>query len=407
MIATASEANCGRTPAKTVPAVSVVIPTFNRADMVGQAIDSVLQQSFTDFEIVVVDDGSTDDTEVRILEYGDRVRYVKTNNGGVAHARNVGMRTARGRYLTFLDSDDLLYPYALELQTGLLERFPDTAFVCAEMSGFDDAGFFDRRHLKTYHRSAYRDPSVTYDSIFESSLPLADAVALPLSLTQEDPSAGARRVYLGNVFDSYLLNIVLCQNTVMLRSEIVSVVGVRNERVKHWQELEYLLRISRRHTVCFADIPTYKLRYHDGQISSTARADGTRVWMRKQQILLRVVKRHALADPAYYLQHRPRIDRHLAHLHRAAAVPMLLLGGRRTARRQARAARLHLARCATYGQPARVLLAASFAPAPIRHAIVKLVETVRQLRWTVIQRLSSGVTSVVSQAGPMFAERLQ
>ncbi len=386
-----------------VPMVSVVIPTYNRAGMVGQAIDSVLQQSFTDVEILVVDDGSTDDTEIRVGKYGDRVRYIKTSNGGVAHARNVGMRSARGRYLTFLDSDDLLYPYALELQVGLLERFPDVAFACAEMSGFDDAGFFDRYHLKTYHRSAYRDPSVTYESVFQSSLPLVDAVTLPRQLTEADPSASARRVYIGNVFDSYLTNIVLCQNTVMLRSEVVSAVGERNERVKHWQELDYLLRISRRHTVCFADIPTYKLRYHDGQISTTARADGTRVWMRKQQILLRVVKRQALADQAYYLAHRHRIDRHLAHLHRAAAVPMLLLGDRSPRRRRCvRTARLHLARCTIYGQPASVLLAASFAPLPIRKAVVTLVEAARQTRWAIVEGVSVRVRALRRSAGPSF-----
>lgn len=376
------------------PTVSVVIPTHNRAHMVCQAIDSVLQQSLQDHEIVVVDDGSTDDTEERVRVYGDRVRYIHTENGGVAHARNVGMRHARGRYLTFLDSDDQLYPYALELEARLLDRHPEVGLVCAEMSGFDDHGFFERYHLKTYHRSAYRDPSISYDTIFDASTPLAEAVNPPEALLREEPEAVSRRAYFGNVFDTYLLNLVLCQNSVMIRREIVADAGDRNVHVRHWQEVDYLLKITRKHTVCFADVPTYKLRYHDGQISTAAGADGTHVWMRKQQILLRVIKRHATSDEGYYQQHRGRIDRQLAHLHRSVAVPMLLRGD--AGRRQwAAHARRHLSRSARYGHPSRLLHLATHAPAPVRRLTVKLAETFRRMRWSIARFTSMGIPAMM------------
>jgi glycosyltransferase involved in cell wall biosynthesis len=315
---------------------------------------------------------------------------VKTWNGGVAHARNVGVHHARGRYLTFLDSDDRLYPYALELESGLLDRFPEAGLVCAEMSGFDDSGFFDRYHLKTYHRSAYRNPAITYERIFATRMALPDAMPMPSALRMEDPTAPARGVYFGNVFDTYLLNLVLCQNSVMLRREVVDAAGERNVEVRHWQEVDYLLRITRRHPICFVDVPTYQLRYHPGQVSGTSGPDGTYRWIRKQQILLRVVKRHALADEAYYRAHRPGIDRHLAHLHRAVAVPLLLQRDRARARnRYVRYARLYLARCARYGHPARALQVAAAAPAPLRRMAVQAVETVRQLRWRLVERLSA------------------
>jgi glycosyltransferase involved in cell wall biosynthesis len=361
------------------PRVSVIIPTYNRADLIPQAIDSVLQQTFSDFEIIVVDDGSTDDTAAAVKAYGDRVRYVWTPNGGTGHARNVGMQHARGRYFTFLDSDDLLYPYALELQTRLLERFPAVSMVCAEMTGFDDHGFVERYHLKSYHSSTFRDKSVTYDAIFESSIPLLETGAVPEGVLREDSSVLERRAYYGNVFDSYLVGIVLFQNTAMLRREVVADIGPRNEYIYCFEELDYLLRLSRNHDVLFADVPTYKLRYHDGQISTTARSDGKYVWMRKQRVLLRVIKRHVLADQAYYQRHRQRLDRRLADLHRAVAVPMLLLGPG-DARRDsyARYSRLYLARCRDYGDPQRALYAASFAPGPVRRAAVTIVEHVRR-----------------------------
>lgn len=371
------------------PKVSVIIPTYNRANLISQAIESVLQQTFSDFEIIVVDDGSTDDTEAAVKAYGDRVRYVWTPNGGTGHARNVGMQHARGMYFTFLDSDDLLYPYALELQTRLLERFPAVAMVCAEMTGFDDHGFVERYHLKSYHISTYRDPSVTYDAIFESSMPLLDTCAVPEDVLREDPSVLERRVYYGNVFDSYLVGIVLFQNTAMLRREVVAAIGQRNEHIYCFEELDYLLRLSRNHDVLFADVPTYKLRYHDGQISTTARSDGKVVWLRKQRVLLRVIKRHVLADQTYYQRHRKRLDRRLADLHRAVAVPMMLLGeGNTVGDRYARYSRLYLARCREYGNPQRALYAASFTPGPVRRAAVTIIEKVRK----------DGVAAVIGRA---------
>jgi hypothetical protein len=124
-------------------------------------------------------------------------------------------------------------------------------------------------------------------------------------------------------------------------------------------------------------VPTYKLRYHDGQLSTLSHRDGTRRWARTQRALLRIMKRHILADKAYYERHAARLNRRLADLHRAVAVPMLLFGDA-SAARNARNARLYLARCAAYGDPQRWLVAASFAPGPVRRLMVSLREGVRR-----------------------------
>jgi glycosyltransferase involved in cell wall biosynthesis len=361
------------------PAVSVIIPTYNRANLISEAIDSVLQQTFTDFEIIVADDGSTDDTEAVVKRYGDRVRYVRTTNGGTGHARNVGMQHAQGRYFIFLDSDDVFYPYALELETRLLERFPTVAMVSAEVTGFNDRGYSERYHLKTYHESSYRDRSITYETLFPASMPLVATGAVPEAVIREDPSLAGRRVYYGNIFGSYLDRIVLFQNNAMFRREVVEAIGPRNEFVYVFEELDYLVRLSRHHDVLFADVPTYKLRYHEGQLSSMAHRDATYRWLRTQRSLLRVMKRHILADRTYYERHKTRLDRRLADLHRAVAVPLLLLGGHdASGRRYARYARLYLARCAAYGHPEQALVAASFAPGPVRRFAVSIIEGVRK-----------------------------
>lgn len=98
-----------------MPEFSVIIPTFNRSKMVRQAIDSVLAQNLDDHEIIVVDDGSTDNTTEVLETYGDGIRILSQANQGPQAARNEGFRAAKGAYTVFLDSDDMLLPWALEV----------------------------------------------------------------------------------------------------------------------------------------------------------------------------------------------------------------------------------------------------------------------------------------------------
>ena len=88
------------------PLVSVIIPTFNRANVIKRAVNSVLDQTFKDFECIVVDDGSTDETESVLQEFANKIKVIKTENKGVSAARNLGAKLAEGRYIAFLDSDD-------------------------------------------------------------------------------------------------------------------------------------------------------------------------------------------------------------------------------------------------------------------------------------------------------------
>src|SRR4051794_25365627 len=99
--------------------VSVIIPTYNRGRLVVQAVQSVLAQTYTDVEAIVVDDGSTDDTQelvTRAFGGNPKVRYFKKPNGGVSSARNMGLREAQGEFVALLDSDDTWFSNKLELQ---------------------------------------------------------------------------------------------------------------------------------------------------------------------------------------------------------------------------------------------------------------------------------------------------
>jgi len=111
------------------PYVSVVIPAYNAATVIAEALASVAAQSFTDYEVIVVNDGSTDETELVVKEVCDRKRLaaqvVSQPNGGVARARNTGIRRSRGRYVAFLDADDTWYPAKLERAKAFFETHPE------------------------------------------------------------------------------------------------------------------------------------------------------------------------------------------------------------------------------------------------------------------------------------------
>ncbi|HEY8037340.1 MAG TPA: glycosyltransferase [Methylobacter sp.] len=113
------------------PLVSVVIPTYNRSAFVVKAVDSVLSQSFTDYEIIVVDDGSTDTTKKSLKKYGNKIRYIYQDNSGVSAARNTGITIARGEWVAFLDSDDEWRTDYLFKQMEKTRDFPRTTMQTA------------------------------------------------------------------------------------------------------------------------------------------------------------------------------------------------------------------------------------------------------------------------------------
>jgi glycosyltransferase involved in cell wall biosynthesis len=109
------------------PTVSVVLPSFNRKDSIRASVNSVLTQSFADFELIVVDDGSKEDIRCVLDTIADpRLKYIRReSNGGAAAARNPGIAAATGRFIAFQDSDDLWLPRKLEWQLDLFARLPD------------------------------------------------------------------------------------------------------------------------------------------------------------------------------------------------------------------------------------------------------------------------------------------
>lgn len=188
--------------------VSVIIPTYNNAKFINEAINSVLKQTYKNFEIIVVDDGSTDNTK-RILESyikGNEIKYIYQENKGTSSAKNAGIKNSRGEYIKFLDSDDLLLPECLKLQIDFLERNKNFDIVYSNFYYFDNTGqkFVFANHLKN-----------------------ADKIR---------PT--------GDLLPYLLYGNFIAINTLLFKKEVMDKVGFFNEELSHHEDLEYLLRIA-------------------------------------------------------------------------------------------------------------------------------------------------------------------
>lgn len=153
-----------------MPKVSVIIPTYNRANYICEAIDSVIAQTCKDYEIIVVDDGSTDNTKDAIKKYDGKIRYIYQKNRGVAAARNAGIRQAVGRYIAFCDSDDIWLPLKLEKQLILFEENLMVGFVYCFML-VESKGALSKRILPSKPAQNFSDLL-----IYGAAIPLSSVV---------------------------------------------------------------------------------------------------------------------------------------------------------------------------------------------------------------------------------------
>jgi glycosyltransferase involved in cell wall biosynthesis len=267
------------------PRVSVVIPTFNRAARIVEAVESIRAQSYRDFEIIVVDDGSTDETPRIVPDrfgFDPRVRYARRANGGPAAARNDGIRQARGDLIAFLDSDDLWDPEKLRIQVEQLDRNP------------------------------------------EAGLSFCDA------LTEGGrPGAGTRfqsKRFRGDTSMRGIVewNFPMCTPSVVVRRTVLDAVGTFDESFACNEDWDLWIRIVARYPVVYVDRPLMTIRRGADNLSRTRVLEkwrsGLRLWERHRGLLLRS------GCP-------PRLlNRKLGHAHKKVAQGCHAIGSYREAR---------------------------------------------------------------------------
>jgi len=209
--------------------VSVVIPTYNRAPTVVDAIRSVLAQRFGDLELMVVDDGSTDDTAARVAAIADpRLRYVRGRHAGVSAARNLGVSRTTGELVAFLDSDDLWHADKLACETAFLARHPEVDAVFTDL---------EKRHGDRVYPSFMRQTAVFSRRLHDAAYP--DGLVL---------EPGEMRLCL-------LEEVPIKPSALTVRRRVFERVGGFDETWSSSEDWEFLLRLARTHRFAYLDRP--------------------------------------------------------------------------------------------------------------------------------------------------------
>jgi len=241
--------------------VSVVLPTYNRAQWLPRTIDSILCQSHPPAEVLVVDDGSSDETEGIIRSYDRRVRYFRQENAGVSAARNRGIQAAIGRWIAFADSDDLWHPTKLEVQLTALAKSSNASWCISGCNLIDpqDRPLPNEQSWKIVF-PVFNAIRATPDQHFASAL-----LRLSVSAARQDHA-----VYHGDLFGLLFLGNVGLPSSLLVSRNLLSKTGGFDESFRVAEETELIHRLSSvaEGTIVMTPLVGYRVTQADSLTSS-------------------------------------------------------------------------------------------------------------------------------------------
>ena len=258
-----------------MPKVSVILPTFNRADTIMRAVKSVQAQSFQDWELIVVDDGSTDNTAALLAGIDGRIRLIRQENRGFTEARNAGIRAGSGDYFAFIDSDDEFMPHHLELCVAFLETFKEEQFVSAEL--LED---FGHGRVVNHYRVETSDWYPKKAALIGShglDLPPGetDDYLRVYELREQIGDWGSRIVercypghdaflYRGMIFEHMRYDFLVTITATVMRSSVFESLGLPEPGWFTGSDFHYMARLCKTWRANFLSIPTFiKHEYAD------------------------------------------------------------------------------------------------------------------------------------------------
>jgi len=209
-----------------MPKVSVIIATYNRSHFVCEAIESVLNQTFLDFEIIVIDDGSKDNTKQVLEKYGSRIHYIFQENKGRAESRNTGIKNTKGEYIAFLDDDDIWLPNKLEKQVAFLDSHPEIGLVHTFVELIDEQGLLLQKETEKcfkFYRKAMK---------------------------------------LGYAYEGMSQLCIMFLSTVVVRKDCFEKVGFFDLSIPAFEDWDFYLRFALEYRIGTISEPLVKFRLH-------------------------------------------------------------------------------------------------------------------------------------------------
>ena len=301
------------------PLVSVIVTTYNQSVYIAQTLHSVFGQTYEPFEVILVNDGSTDDTEERIQPFKDRIKYIFQSNQGVAGSRNTGVRNARGEFLAFLDGDDIWEKDKLSLQVAVTSRHSGAGLIAVNGVRLNESGTLD-------------------DSLIGRSV-------------EGFMENGGDGIWIGRCYRQLLEgNFIYTSSQVMVPSRVLREVGESDRRFKIANDYDLYLRIAHRYKLVVIDRHLVRWRYHSESASGPEKLkslywdrDSVAVWKKHLRLVANDVRpvlqnriRNTLvsaAREAYYYGHKTDRAWSIRYLFRlwlrnpeSTSVAILLLG---------------------------------------------------------------------------------
>jgi len=215
--------------------ISIIIPLYNKGKLIERSINSVLSQDYRDFEILVIDDGSTDNSASFVAAFSDpRVRYIYKENGGVSSARNRGMLEANGEWIYFLDADDEMHPGALAIYHQLIQKYPNhQLFTTNQDSRYSSNGKLLRMRLRlgnTLHSSS------------------------------------------NSILGFWLRLYSFCPGTMLFKKDLIKETGLFDERKTFFEDLDFSLRLMKNRSIGWTDFKSFVYYQSNEGLSSTTHA---------------------------------------------------------------------------------------------------------------------------------------
>jgi glycosyltransferase involved in cell wall biosynthesis len=288
------------------PRVSVIMCSYNVAQYMDEAIQSVVRQTFEDFELLIVDDGSKDATpEIgRTWEKRDRrVRYIqRPKNGGAGAAHNTGLYAARGEYLTFCDADDVHHEFRLAAHVALLDQAPDAGNVFSDFSTWVDGQIVDVAALR---KKKLGPSKKSFDEAIERAFPppkTASMRGVPLP-----PQYANAKVYQGRIAPLLALMHVSWSGVSMYRTRALIGIGGYDESLRNYHDWYVSSLIAKSWELIFLDVPVILYRQHSTQLTKQSRITN--------EGYLKVVERVWRSDPIAFAAYGESIRRVLGVAH--------------------------------------------------------------------------------------------
>jgi len=305
--------------------VSVVIPTFNRANLLAQSVSSVLATLEAGDEVIVVDDGSTDHTSEVVARFGAPVRYVKTANRGAGAARNAGIRAAIHDLIAFNDSDDVWLPNHLRLQRQVIQARFDVLFCFSNFGGITPAQEHVHDSLGFWREEFGYSRACPWEQLIGAGVPFSSVGRLA-------PAEADFQVHVGDIYPTELDFNYISVITLLVRRGSAGPALSFPEDLNWGEDWECVARLSRAGLAAYLDCETAEQRVHSGPRLTSAD------WVKKAALQLKLIERVWGSDAEFMNQHESRYHAAAARIHLVRARALIVQGCTSEAREELRLA---------------------------------------------------------------------